>query len=74
MSAWAPLLDSGNVNHDLLVPILLHCLDEKRRLLLGPTGNDSEAREALRNAHTCIPAVVEAMRQYWMPTRYARAG
>ena len=24
----------------------------------------------LRNAHTDIPAVVEAMRQYWMPTRF----
>jgi Phosphatidylserine decarboxylase len=24
-------------------------------------------------AHCDIPAVVEAMRQYWMPTRYARA-
>jgi len=77
MSAWAPLLDRGNINHDLLVPILLHCLDEKGQPLLGPTGNDSEAREAreaLRNAHTHIPAVVEAMRQYWMPIRYARAG
>jgi hypothetical protein len=32
-----------------------------------------ETREFLRNAHCDIPAVVEAMRQYWMPTRYARA-
>jgi len=42
--------------------------------LLGPTGMDREAREALRNARPHIPAVVKAMRQYWMPTRYARAG
>ncbi|RXH05735.1 YecA family protein, partial [Bradyrhizobium guangzhouense] len=27
-----------------------------------------------RNAHADIPDVVEAMRQYWMPTRYARTG
>ncbi|NWL70877.1 YecA family protein, partial [Bradyrhizobium elkanii] len=25
------------------------------------------------NAHLDIPAAVEAMRQYWMPIRYARA-
>lgn len=74
MSAWAPLLDSGNINHDLLLPILLHCRDDKGQPLLGPTEKGREDRESLRNAHTCIPAVVEAMRQYWMPTRYARAG
>ncbi|NWL42698.1 YecA family protein, partial [Bradyrhizobium elkanii] len=28
---------------------------------------------SLRNAHLDIPAAVEAMRQYWMPIRYARA-
>ncbi|NWL42503.1 YecA family protein, partial [Bradyrhizobium elkanii] len=27
---------------------------------------------SLRNAHLDIPAAVEAMRQYWMPIRYAR--
>jgi len=37
--------------------------------MLGPP-----SEEFLRNAHTDIPAVVEAMRQYWTPTRYARAG
>ncbi|WP_265575879.1 hypothetical protein [Bradyrhizobium sp. WBAH23] len=36
-----------------------------------PGGGITE--EFLRNAHTDIPDVVEAMRQYWMPTRYARA-
>jgi len=74
MPAWAPLLDSGNTNHDLLVPILLHCRDDNGQPLLGPTGRDRAAREALHNAHTHIPAAVQAMRQYWMPTRYARAG
>jgi uncharacterized protein len=28
----------------------------------------------LHNAHSDIPAAVEAMRQYWMPIRYPRAG
>ena len=63
--SWAPLLDTRNINHGLLLPILLHCVDDQGR---------PETKEFLRNAHTDIPAVVEAMRQYWMPIRYARAG
>ena len=72
--AWAPLLDTSNMDHGLLPPIFLHCVDDQGRPLLGPTRKGRETREFLRNAHTDIPAVVEAMRQYWMPTRYARAG
>jgi uncharacterized protein len=33
-----------------------------------------ETKEFLRNAYADNPTVVEAMRQYWMPIRYARAG
>ena len=73
MSDWAPLLDVGNVNHGLLLPILLHCRDDQGLPMLGPPRQGRETREFLRNAHADIPAVVEAMRQYWMPTRYARA-
>jgi uncharacterized protein len=73
MSDWAPLLDTGNVNHGLLLPILLHCRDDQGRPLLAPARRGRETRDSLRNAHADIPAVVEAMRQYWMPTRYARA-
>ena len=63
MSDWAPLL----------LPILLRCRDDQGGPLLGPPRRDRETREFLRKAHSDIPAVVEAMRQYWMPTRYARA-
>jgi uncharacterized protein len=69
--AWAPLLDLSNVNHGLFLPILLHCVDDHGRPLLGPVRKGRETEEFLRNAHTDIPAVVEALRQYWMPTRYA---
>ena len=41
---------------------------------VGPAKKGRETEEFLRNAHADIPMVVEAMRQYWMPTRYARAG
>jgi uncharacterized protein len=70
---WAPLLDAGDVNHGLLLPILLHCRDDQGRPLLGPARRSRATRDCLRNTHADIPAVVEAMRQYWMPTRYARA-
>ena len=36
LSAWAPLLDTRNINHGLLLPILLHCVDDQGRPLLGP--------------------------------------
>ncbi len=74
LRAWAPLLDLSNVNHSLLLPILLHCRDGQGRPLLGPPRSRRATRDFLRNAHADIPAVVEAMRQYWMPIRYARAG
>lgn len=74
LPAWEPLLDLNNSNHGLLLPILLHCVDDHGRPLLGPARKGHETEELLRNAHTDIPAVVEAMRQYWMPARYPRAG
>jgi uncharacterized protein len=74
LPAWAPLLDLSNINHGLLLPILLHCIDDYGRPLLGPAKKGRETEEFLRNAPADIPMVVEAMRQYWMPTRYAQAG
>ena len=73
ISAWAPLLDASDINHGLLLPILLHCRDDQGRPLLGPPQSGRETEDFLRNAYVDIPAVVEAMRQYWMPIRYARA-
>lgn len=74
LQAWAPLLDLSNIDHGLLLPILLHCVDDLGRPMLGPPREGRETEEFLRNAHADIPAVVEAMRQYWMPSRYARTG
>jgi uncharacterized protein len=74
LSAWAPLLDTRNINHGLLLPILLHCVDDQGYPLLGPTRKGPKTEDFLRDAHTDIPAVVEATRQYWMPIRYARTG
>jgi uncharacterized protein len=73
ISAWAPLLDASNVNHGLLLPILLHCRDDQGSSLpLGPQRRGRQTGDFLRNAYADIPAAVEALRQYWMPIRYAR--
>ncbi|WP_409190536.1 UPF0149 family protein [Bradyrhizobium sp. RDM4] len=73
LSVWAPLLDARNVNHGLLLPILLHCRDDQGRPLLGSPRSGRETEDFLRNAYLDIPAAVEALRQHWMPIRYARA-
>jgi hypothetical protein len=70
ISAWAPLLDTRNVNHGLLLPFLMHCAGDQGRPLLGPTSKGRQIEQFLRNAHSGIPVAVEAMRQYWMPIRY----
>jgi uncharacterized protein len=31
LSAWAQLLDTRNINHGLLLTILLHCVDDQER-------------------------------------------
>ncbi len=49
LSAWAPLLDASNVNHYLLLPILLHCRDDQGRPLLGPPRSGRETKNFLRN-------------------------
>jgi len=72
ISAWAPLLNTKDINHGLLLPILVHCVDGQGRPLLGPTRKGPDGKAFMRNAYTDIPAVVEAMRQYWMPIRYRR--
>jgi uncharacterized protein len=72
--AWASLPDTRNINHGLPLTILIHCEDDQGRQPLGPTKKAHQTEQFLRNAHGDILAAIEAMRQYWMPIRYARAG
>ncbi|MGY4154738.1 transposase [Bradyrhizobium sp. USDA 4461] len=48
------------------------CRDDQARPLLGPPRNGRKTEDFLRSAYLDIPAVVEALRQHWMPIRYAR--
>jgi uncharacterized protein len=70
LSAWAPLRNLADINHGLLLPILIHCVDEQGRPMLGPQRKGPETEQFRRIAYQDIPAVVEEMRQYWMPTRF----
>jgi len=70
LSAWAPLRNLADINHGLLLPILFHCVDDQGHPMLGPPKNGSETEQFRRTAYKDIPAVVEEMRQYWMPTRF----
>jgi uncharacterized protein len=38
--------------------------------MLGPPRKGPETEQFSRTAYKNIPAVVEEMRQYWMPTRF----
>ncbi|MET4387541.1 hypothetical protein ABIB73_003296 [Bradyrhizobium sp. F1.4.3] len=60
LSTWAPLLDASNVDHGLLLPILLHCADDQGQPLLGAPQCGRETRRAYAD----IPPPVEAIRQY----------
>ncbi len=70
LSAWAPLRNLADINHGLLLPILFHCVDDQGRPMLGPPRKGLETEQFSRIAYQDIPAVVEEMRQYWMPTRF----
>jgi uncharacterized protein len=54
LSAWAPLLDTSNVNHSLLLSILLHCRNDQGQPLLGPPQSGREPPRAY--ATFCRPS------------------
>jgi uncharacterized protein len=67
--SWSRLLSPNAIEHALLLPILFHCVDEDGRPVLD---RSSTPASFARDAWSDIPAVVEAMRQFWMPTRFKR--
>jgi uncharacterized protein len=80
LSAWAQLLDTRNINHGLLLPIQLHCMDDQGRPLLGPTRKGPETEEFLRDAHIsqrssrpCANTGCRPLRMRWLTTAYVDA-
>ena len=70
--AWSRLLNPSAAEHVLLLPILVHCVDTAGRPVLKTPRRDLAAPPFAREGARDIPTVVEAMRQFWMPTRFAR--
>jgi uncharacterized protein len=73
MDAWQPLLDLNRVDHGLLLPILLYCVDPSGQPMLGPPREGPETEEFLRTAYQDIPLVVPAIRDFFMPERIREA-
>jgi uncharacterized protein len=71
--AWRPLLDLNRIEHALLLPILLHCVDPLGRPMLGPPREGPETEAFLRSAYHGIPLVIPKIRDFWMPQRVREA-
>ena len=68
---WSRLTSPNAIKHKLLRPILIHCVDGA-----GLPALDAQPRTLSRPAFVLdpgsdIPAAVEALRQFWMPIRFA---
>jgi len=70
--AWSRLLSLNAIEHGLLLPILFHCVDAAGRPVLGPRQRGPDMPFFARQVWRDIPAVVEATRQFWTPSRFAR--
>ena len=69
---WSRLMSPNSIEHRLLLPILSHCVDTAGRPVLGATRNRLANPSFAQDASRDIPPVVEALRQFWMPTRFGR--
>ena len=70
--AWSRLMSPNAPEHGLLLPILFHCVDPSGRPVLDPHRRHPNAPSFAHEAWRDIPTVVEAVRQFWMPSRFAR--
>jgi yecA family protein len=69
---WSRLMSPNAVEHGLLAPILFHCVDDSGRPVLDIQRRGPNAPTFAQEPWRDIPTVVEALRQFWMPTRFAR--
>ncbi len=70
--AWSRLMSPNAAEHGLLLPILCNCVDPGGRPVLDAKQRDLDTTSLAREAWRHIPVVVEALRQFWMPTRFKR--
>ena len=67
---WSRLISPDRIEHALLRPILIHCVDHAGRPALPPATRTPGTPPHARHDWRDIPATVEALRQFWMPIRF----
>lgn len=73
LEAWRPLRDLNRIEHGLLLPILLYCVDLLGQPMLGPPREGPETEAFIRSAYHDIPLVIPEIRTFWMPERLREA-
>jgi uncharacterized protein len=70
LSAWAPLLDTRNINHGLLLPILLHCVDDQGRPA-ARTCKEGPRDQKISAQRPPAPVLdADPLRPHWLITTY----
>lgn len=69
--AWSRLMSPNGNKHKLVRPILIHCVDGAGLPLLDAQPRAIGARFFALDTVRDIPTAIEAMRQFWMPIRFA---
>src|SRR5271165_3091961 len=62
---WSQLFSPDRIEHALLRPILIHCVDDAGRPALTTATRSPRTPPLARNDWRDIPATVEALRQFW---------
>jgi uncharacterized protein len=71
MKDWRPLLNLGNINHGLLLPILIYCVDKKGHPVLGkPRPGPETAHFIEHEAYHDIAQVVPELKVLHQSSRY----
>lgn len=70
LSDWSRMLAPGVVEQGLMPPILFPCADAAGFPVLPPSLRGDNTPAFAKTAWRDIPLMVEAMRQFWMPSRF----
>lgn len=74
LEGWQPLLNLDDINHGLLLPILLYCVEEDGSPVLGPPRPGPETAHFIEHeGHKDIAQVVPAIREFFQTRRYRNA-
>lgn len=73
MKSWKPLLNLSDINHGLLLPILLYCVDKKGQPVLGKPRSGAETAHFIEHeAYQDIALIVPEIKTLFDPLRLAQ--